>query len=371
MSSRLDRLFVLLASGSTASTRSLAAKQLSGLVKSLPGELPTILAHLHPLLRSGQWDTRLASVEAIEAILKELPKWNPLATKNEADVKEEAESKQEASKIRLKFSTFDVDRLLCESESLTASQGQEFAAMEEEQPSDVGEQREALNKTLGLDVAARLGVETDDIFSNDDLAAGRAPSSAAVNGHGLVSARERNRMKRALSKQKSLQCVVKKQKLAPRLYQGERRSDDQWPLEDFCEFLVLDLFDRNWEVRHGAATAIREIARLHGDGAGRRVGMTEEGMRRCHDAWLEDTSLSLLSVIARDRFGDFVSDQVVAPVRESAAQALGAVLGLMSPEKVKSVVLILLKLLQQANWQCRHGGMLGVSSKTDLSQSIT
>ena len=33
--------------------------------------------------------------------------------------------------------------------------------------------------------------------------------------------------------------------------------------------------------------------------------------------------MRLLCVLALDRFGDFVSDQVVAPVRETCAQALG------------------------------------------------
>jgi TATA-binding protein-associated factor len=46
-------------------------------------------------------------------------------------------------------------------------------------------------------------------------------------------------------------------------------------------------------------------------------------MEECHQHWLEDTSLRLLCVLALDRFGDFVSDQVVAPVRETCAQALG------------------------------------------------
>jgi len=42
-----------------------------------------------------------------------------------------------------------------------------------------------------------------------------------------------------------------------------------------------------------------------------------------HQLWLEDLSLHLLCVLALDRFGDFISDQVVAPVRETCAQCLG------------------------------------------------
>ena len=46
-------------------------------------------------------------------------------------------------------------------------------------------------------------------------------------------------------------------------------------------------------------------------------------MEESHQLYLEDVSLRLLCVLALDRFGDFVSDQVVAPVRETCAQALG------------------------------------------------
>lgn len=39
-----------------------------------------------------------------------------------------------------------------------------------------------------------------------------------------------------------------------------------WPLEAFAESLCQDLFSQKWEVRHGAATALRELIRLHGKG---------------------------------------------------------------------------------------------------------
>jgi len=46
-------------------------------------------------------------------------------------------------------------------------------------------------------------------------------------------------------------------------------------------------------------------------------------MENHHQAWLEDVGLRLLCVLALDHFGDFLGDQVVAPVRETCAQALG------------------------------------------------
>jgi len=39
-----------------------------------------------------------------------------------------------------------------------------------------------------------------------------------------------------------------------------------WPLESFVESLCQDLFSQKWEIRHGAATALREVIRLHGKG---------------------------------------------------------------------------------------------------------
>ena len=43
-------------------------------------------------------------------------------------------------------------------------------------------------------------------------------------------------------------------------------------------------------------------------------------------------------------FGDYVSDQVVAPVRETCAQALGAVLKYMHPSLVHETLNILLQM---------------------------
>lgn len=79
-----------------------------------------------------------------------------------------------------------------------------------------------------------------------------------------------------------------------------------------------------------------------------------------HQAWLEDTAIRLLCVLALDRFGDFVSDAVVAPVRETCAQCLGTVLRLMNDNGIQGVLKVLLQLLEQNEWEARHGGLLGL-----------
>lgn len=83
---------------------------------------------------------------------------------------------------------------------------------------------------------------------------------------------------------------------------------------------------------------------------------------------MEDAAIRLLCVFALDRFADFVSDQVVCPVRETCSQTLGTVLQYMQPEGVVKVHDTLLKLIAQDDpafgsrsiWEVRHAGLLGL-----------
>lgn len=134
----------------------------------------------------------------------------------------------------------------------------------------------------------------------------------------------------------------------------------EWPLDAFCSKLYLDLFHPRWETRHGAATALREVFKTHASSGGKSKHMTSAEMEENHLLWLEDAVLRLLCVLALDRFGDFISDQVVAPVRETCAQVLGAVLKDVPLNIVRSTVDILILLMKQNEWEVRHGGLLGV-----------
>lgn len=82
-------------------------------------------------------------------------------------------------------------------------------------------------------------------------------------------------------------------------------------------------------------------------------------MENSHNAWLEDGALRLICVLALDRFGDFVSDQVIAPVRETCAQVLGTIVKEMTISQVCQVVEMLRLLMKQEDWEVRHGALLG------------
>jgi len=91
---------------------------------------------------------------------------------------------------------------------------------------------------------------------------------------------------------------------------GTTTDDSSWPLKWFYSRIRLGLGSKVWEHRHGAACAIRAFLR--------KKGKLENHPQK--NSWLVDIALRLITVLALDRFGDFVSDSVVAPIRETAAQ---------------------------------------------------
>ncbi|KAI8812840.1 SNF2 family N-terminal domain-containing protein [Cladochytrium replicatum] len=165
---------------------------------------------------------------------------------------------------------------------------------------------------------------------------------------------------------------------------GVYGSGDEWPFEGFCEQLSLDLFSPKWEVRHGAAIGLRELIKVHGSGAGKVVGDTNQSTT--HIAWLEDLAIRLLCVLALDRFADFLNDTVVVPVRETCAQTLGVVLQWCPRQTCLDVIQKgLLKLIagfdpsnvavadQQrgaVRWEVRHAGLIGLKYWLAVRQDL-
>ncbi|KAH8692814.1 putative TBP associated factor [Talaromyces proteolyticus] len=141
----------------------------------------------------------------------------------------------------------------------------------------------------------------------------------------------------------------------------------EWPYERMCEFLKVDLFDSNWEIRHGSAMGLREVIRLQGAGAGRVLGKSRTENNSLNRKWLNDLACRLLCVFMLDRFGDYISDNVVAPIREAVGQTLGAVLSHLPSKSVILVYQILHRIimlrdfgLERPIWEVCHGGMIGL-----------
>lgn len=142
MPTRLDRLVVLLETGSTALVRNTAAQQLADIQKQHPHELYNLLARVAPYLRSREWECRVAAGKAIGGIAENVPRWDPNLDECISDVKPEvglesvkgetglsstgADLKQSLGgddDCRLCFNTFDPIQVLCNGEKLLGSAG--------------------------------------------------------------------------------------------------------------------------------------------------------------------------------------------------------------------------------------------------------
>ena len=141
----------------------------------------------------------------------------------------------------------------------------------------------------------------------------------------------------------------------------------EWPFERLCDILAVDLFDYNWEIRHGAAMGLREVIRAHGAGAGRLHGKSRAVNDKLNHNWLDDLACRYCCVLILDRFGDYVSDSVVAPIRETTGQAIGTWARHASDDLAESLFSKLLLMVSQHSarnsprvWQVCHGGLTGM-----------
>uniref|UniRef100_A0A7M4F9D6 B-TFIID TATA-box binding protein associated factor 1 n=1 Tax=Crocodylus porosus TaxID=8502 RepID=A0A7M4F9D6_CROPO len=390
---RLDRLFILLDTGTTPVTRKAAAQQLGEVVKLHPHELNNLLSKVLVYLRSTNWDTRIAAGQAVEAIVKNVPEWNP-TPRPKPEPGSESPMEDSSATDRLRFDGFDICRLLKHGASLLGSAGAEFEVQDDkageiDHKERIARQRKLLQKKLGLDMGAAIGMNTEDLFNDEDL--DYTPTSASLINkqptlqaaelidsefRAGMSSRQKNKAKRMaklFAKQRSRDAVETNEKSNDST-DGEpeekRRKVGNVVLSQPATDSKVLVDNTSEEVRHGAGTGLREILKAHGKSGGKIGDSTLEEMAQQHQEWLEDLVIRLLCVFALDRFGDFVSDEVVAPVRETCAQTLGVVLKHMNETGVHKTVDVLLKLLTQEQWEVRHGGLLGIKYALAVRQDL-
>ncbi|XP_050421403.1 TATA-binding protein-associated factor 172 [Adelges cooleyi] len=377
MASRLDRLFVLLESASSSVTRKTAANQLGQVIRFHPHELKPLLERISTYLYSSSWDTRIAASQAIEAVILQIPQWCPCGLPSTKYEYNDLEVDEKRSNNKLSFNTFDLANIM-NSSTLTNSLDPEQQipnTYDNDIEKVIQSQQKIINKTLGLEILGSSIITSEDIMITPVPKIGttnlKRQLSDVINTDFNKSSREENRERRKTrhgelnnkltrsisldSSHSGISDTCKKIKMT-----ASNDENNDWPFEEFIQPLLNDLADTKWEIRHGAATAIREIIKHHGRGAGKAANLPSDQMEIHHQVWLEDVSLRLLCVLALDPFGDFLGDQVVAPVRETCAQALGFIAKLMSEDNIMNVINVLIQLIEHANWTTRHGGLLGL-----------
>ena len=140
-------------------------------------------------------------------------------------------------------------------------------------------------------------------------------------------------------------------------------SPGQTPWRTVLVKITPDLHDPMWQIRHGASLGTMEILRSAGQSLPQDI--------------LLDLARNLLVLMALDRFGDFLGDTVMAPVRETAAQAIGVLLKYLDDSGVQEVHQALGEMVRQPwayrgknaegkekwerfSWEVRHAGLLGI-----------
>lgn len=303
----------------------------------------------------------------------------------------------------LTLGKLDVIRVMDSGAMLFGSAGDEYQVT----TGSLQQQRARLRKDLGIDDrfsngSDMLGLKDEDLaIEHKEMTAPNKSASELIDAMEGLSARERNRLKREAKKRAkrggdggtmrpikrlrtgsvepgqaetfSLRALANNERDEEVVIEAEF-GDDWWDFQPTCEVLKNDLLDPRWEMRHGAAVGMREVLKRHASSAGRytlRNGNVE------NEWWLEDLCCRLIWVLAMDRFGDFVGDAVVAPVRETAAMILGACTQALSPRVVLKLVDTLFCLMgvkDTKKWEVRHAGLLGlryiIAVRQDMSVEL-
>ena len=386
-----------------------------------------------PHLRSKNWDTRIAASLALESILKSSGTWK--ASHSDLDPPVTL-----TSNLRM----LSVKDLSQNDNKLLASTGQEYASLN---GADLQSAKSEAARRLGLgflepDDGFGFDVEHELTSSHhksqpvpppqiveDVKPQAPPPTQEAAMDEGNtsgMSARERNRLKRkrklghpinpAPSKirvqeptiaakvepdedvkpsQEALIVDPKakaeeraaEEKAAQSATQFIERPAGEYPFSALADVLQLDLLNSSWEVRHGAAVGLRELFKAQGAGGGTLVNVKEEDNACSHAIWLENMAANVLCVLVLDRFGDFISDQVICPVRETASQTLASLVIHMSEASTRQVHSTLHAMVYQSYlssdgispaskgdkgfvWEIRHAGLLGLKYFVAVKRSF-
>jgi len=431
MTTRLDRILNLLATGSNASVKATAARQLGTIAAQSASkndvdswkEVVQLLTRVLPYIHHKQWETRIAAGKAVEAICQEAGVWSPVLQESDGELKPFLGGSQ--------LDQFDLVTLLSSSTpTLLASSGNEYKNVtvdaslnkKQEMLSNLGlagfGDDDFLDNELGTEMdEAKTVIKKEQMLQQPVASTSKLPpvasSPAKVESDEMegLSARERNALKRkrkadgkgpVATKYVDLckcQClltscirpklenaslstapsssapeqVVVGPKQATKVDALTDRPEldlylpeaDHWPFHKLCSYLSDHLSHSAWELRHGSALALLNILKSQGIYGGKKHFLSSSANSQLHSIWTQDLSNQVLKVLCLDRFGDYVGDSVVAPVRETCSMLLAALIKLIDLEGSTKVLSVLMGMVKQEGvekyvWQVRHAGLSGL-----------
>ncbi|GMK58346.1 hypothetical protein CspeluHIS016_0503780 [Cutaneotrichosporon spelunceum] len=423
----MSKLILLLDTGTSTLVRRTAAKQLADVALKTFSQLPQddawsdaleTITKLIPLLRSRSSETRNAAAHALGLVAQALPEWD-------------GSPPDEPVPIADADAPFDVASTVASNDPLLASAGREYVAKPGR--GDRVKSRKAMMSAAGLGGGLDIGSEMDQVLDDADDKQGitsepQTPAPPPENVFEGLSARQIAMLKR----KKGNNIVEEANKMRRLNHKTDAGSQDTTPNrtpkttpqptpppevkaepEDIkpdikqetvvidpgkkggaveptdTKVLTLDahghnpwsavvvelakaLTDPAWEARHGAALGTMEVVRA----TGATLGIGYPGFSLA-------LARRLLTLLALDRFGDFLGDTVMAPVRETAGQALGVLFRHESESESAEVHNALVDMVNQQwakrgkqaeglpraerfAWELRHAGLLGLKYEVAL-----
>jgi superfamily II DNA or RNA helicase len=297
------------ATPSSAAARQLVYEQLAALVEADPSNLPLALSRLHGLLHHPSLATRLSAASALRVICStESVSSTPLVALDEKDI--------------YSLASFDLNALLAKGEPLLRCPESGIVDLDDVSDEDwearIQKQRDIVRQTIG-------------VKSREDL--------AFLDDSDFVI--------RKVKRSKSESTVVNSDGNAESITHINT-------VQELCIALKQELFSMHWEIRHGAAIAWLELL---------------QSPIKVSLASLEDLAVRLLCVCALDRFADYSTGAMKAPVREVASQ-MYALLVKQAPLRLAEQSVLAMVALMDGSFtltapdvqlQIAHGATLSVA----------
>ncbi|UJR33862.1 hypothetical protein I4U23_021283 [Adineta vaga] len=350
MTSRLDRLLTLLSNGDSPAVKRSAATQIGQIASTLPKEVEPILNKLKRHVIHPSWDVRIACGLAIELISKNISDdFSILFNQN--------------SRYGLKLNTFNFNNVIANSSTLY------LGARKIEEIGDydgnVSVQKKFVRKEFNFGLQEGL-TGTDLPVEENDF------KMEAINSNNsnvkCISSSDLQRFlfgeQYAIIEQDlSIEPTPSKRLKSSSTNEEIDENRSFWSLNAFYDWLIEQIFQPVWEHRHGSVTAIRDFLK------GQQITSISNDFSI---QWLEDLSVRLLTLIILDRFADYVSDEVVAPIRETGAQALSIICNRLHDQpQCSTLILILLNLLKfDGTWEIRHGALITLKYTFNVLKEI-
>lgn len=421
----------MLETGQSTFLRKSAAYQIGEIVKTHPHDLGQLLEKLKTLITNQSWDTRIAAAQTIESIVKHLNDFDLALIQGGVDYcsQEGTSNSLNNNNHHYYYSSldnFNLNNLLITGSKLLSSNTQKYdvkdndditailtnnsnAKANELLNEKIRQQRRLLNLKLGIDVGEAAKLDTSHIFSDYDLIASTETSVTTLvteknETTESLGVKRKASVGSAEIKQEAIQFEIKNESTSTTVKEINKKfksndfeSEEQSieidetknlnhikSLELFTQWLLNKLFDSEWETRHGAATALREIIK-------RLVSCLENNFKLNAQTftsidkedpktlnWFQDCLVKLLSVIALDKFADYVGDEAVAPVRETCAQIIGIISTLFNYSgnvnclvKLCNIINTFLNERADNCWEIRHSGIMILKYTIAATSGVT